>query len=376
MMSQQVDNFRTPLGSSWSKQSLDFFTSLFLVSLPLPNSNCVKGKEAEEISQEDTLTPPKKRHIEEDTALKEKVIEGLSPKNHFRRKVPPSQKRHHRQVSFFDDDLSSLLLKSDLQTPLNLAPKNNCKNIPTDIIHMKSRARSKPNCINADRFNSITRVPANNAHANIENGTYLPICNIFEKLDIMNSVIGSNNQCISFEGWLAFSTKRRIIDKLRNGSSLSRTDIRYVIIKGSSMYVFTSNTTKKSNHKVLTLSEDMKVTMKFLSKKHGFCVTIKYITNLKLVCTLLPIQIYPEMFRDKDYSQVISEKKFEKLKKSIFTTTSWEPSALKHCSVEYNDRREMPEHISEKATIEQHTACLHTMFALNCALNTSGLEPS
>lgn len=234
--------------------------------------------------------------------------------------------------------------------------------------------------------NTGEQVTAINEHLKCENRTYLPVCDLF-KLS-MNSSRLCTHQSISFEGWLAFSKGRRIIDVLESGSGLSRTDLRYVIIRGSSVHVFTSKKNKKEESranndavKVLVLTADMNVRIKLLSKEHGHCVTIEDGKRHKVTCTLLPVGFDPGMFRDQDYSQVVGQKFFDDTKEGLFAKTAIVSesgvSTEQICNTVAKDvGKKWPEYINDIAPFEQHMASLQTMFALDCAIRGTCTTPS
>jgi len=186
---------------------------------------------------------------------------------------------------------------------------------------------------------------------------------------------------------MAFSKGRRIIDVLKSGSDLSRTDLRYVIISGSSMHVFTSKKNKKQELKanndavkVLVLTEDMKVRMKLLSKKHGHCVTVEDGKRQNVTCTLLPVGLHPGMFRDQEYSQVVGQKKFDEIQGLFAKMTIVSESGVSRqqiCNTVGKDMaKKWPEYINDIPPFEQHTASLQTMFALDCAVRGTCTTPN
>lgn len=154
------------------------------------------------------------------------------------------------------------------------------------------------------------------------------------------------------------------------------------------MHVFTSKKSHqhefKGNNdavKILALSEDMKVRMKLLSKKHGYCVTVEDRQKTHSVCTLLPIGVRPEMFRDEEYSQVVGQKKFQEMQASLFSNRTLESKSDANRQPLGNTprkgvRRKWPESITDVAPFEQHTASLHTMFALDCAVRGACTTPN
>jgi len=173
-----------------------------------------------------------------------------------------------------------------------------------------------------------------------------------------------------------------LIDALsQDEEKIKDSDLRYIIIKGNQLYVFTSKKhetfytsitggrydngrhKKYNSMKVLTLSKKMKVETKYISKRHGHCVCIidtkpesnskalKSSSNAsvstsgsistsgslsttgsistcgssasksekpKIVCTLLPVRLSSNYFIDDEYSQVIGSNEFNDIKHNLF----------------------------------------------------------
>ena len=141
---------------------------------------------------------------------------------------------------------------------------------------------------------------------------------------------------------LAFSKGSRLIDSLQQDEeNINRKDLRYVVIEGNQLFVYTSKkndldgsaleggtvNSKTDSHnsvKILKLSKDMKMEMKFISRRHGHSVCVTDMATSKIACTLLPVRLTSKFFRDKEYSQLVGSKKFKKLQSNLFgiTTTS------------------------------------------------------
>ena len=122
-----------------------------------------------------------------------------------------------------------------------------------------------------------------------------------------------------------------MIDSLNEGHrNINRKDLRYVVIDGKQMYVYTSkkndldNSTMEGSNdshnsvKILQLSKDMKIEMRFVSKHHGQCICVIDTKTSKIACTLLPVQLSAKYFRDDGYSQIVGSKRFKKIRKSLF----------------------------------------------------------
>lgn len=193
---------------------------------------------------------------------------------------------------------------------------------------------------------------------------------------------------------MAFSKGSRLLDALENDEgSISRKDLRYVMIENNLLHVYTSkknkneldtslidpdvsmdyqNTNKSSSDKVLKLSRDMKVEMKFISKRHGHCVCVIDRNTAKVACTLLPVRLSPSFFRDEEYSQVICSKKFKKLRDNLIGLDM--SNDTNQCGVVDESKSksetksdEWPLYMPQIAPEEQNTTAICLQFALDTA---------
>mmetsp|Transcript_9995 Transcript_9995/g.12677 ORF Transcript_9995/g.12677 Transcript_9995/m.12677 type:complete len:1018 (+) Transcript_9995:194-3247(+) len=218
------------------------------------------------------------------------------------------------------------------------------------------------------------------------NGTYLPKSSAFKE----DGNGRHQNSCL--EGWLAFSKGSRLIDDLNiEDGDISRKDLRYAVIEHNSLYVYNSKKQKKQEQdvettneienmvKVLKLSKEMRVEMKYISKRHGHCVLITDPKKDKTVCTLLPVRLCDNFFRDEQFSQVVRCKKFKKIQHCLFgqnpnTTrpvfqeiSNNDPHFAKEKENKSNSNT-WPSTMPEIAPEEQNTTALCLQFALDGAI--------
>lgn len=134
---------------------------------------------------------------------------------------------------------------------------------------------------------------------------------------------------------MAFSKGSRLIDSLKEDEeNISRKDLRYIVIERTFLYVYTSKKARKNDLdssmiedgnnansvKILNLSKDMKVEMNFVSKRHGHCISIIDCNTSRPACTLLPVRLSSDFFRDEECSQVVGTKKFKNIRTQLFGT--------------------------------------------------------
>ncbi len=183
---------------------------------------------------------------------------------------------------------------------------------------------------------------------------------------------------------LAFSKGSRIVDSLNERQEfITRNDLRYIVIEGHLMYVYKSkkrsktdldtSTANESNDcnnsvKILDLSKDMKVEMEFVSKRHGHSVCVIDTSISRKACTLLPVRLSSEFFRDDEYSQIVGSKKFKMIREDMFGLQADPESADEH---KYCDERPhdgiWPLTMPQITPEEQNTAALCLQFALDAA---------
>ena len=154
-------------------------------------------------------------------------------------------------------------------------------------------------------------------------------------------------------------------------SKKSKTDVDTSVIDPD-LSLDMQSTNKNSADKVLNLSRGMKVEVKFVSKRHGHCVCVVDKKISKVVCTLLPVRLNPDFFRDEDYSQVIGSKKFKRIRENLIGSNS------DSCSYEDENQnqkevgsmpRQWPIYMPQIAPDNQNTSALCLQFALDAATN-------
>ena len=135
---------------------------------------------------------------------------------------------------------------------------------------------------------------------------------------------------------MAFSKGSRLTDALKEDEeNINRKDLRYIVIENNLLHIYTSKRSMKDDDinesradnnsnavKVLKLSKEKKVEMNFISKRHGHSVIVTDMKTSRTVCTLLPVRLTSEYFRDEECSQVVGSKKFKKIRAQLFGTNA------------------------------------------------------
>ena len=106
-----------------------------------------------------------------------------------------------------------------------------------------------------------------------------------------------------FEQKMAFSKGSRLVDSLlsNEGPGIIRTDLRYVVIQGSSMHIFISakkeaEKSEADNVKILKITKDMSVESTLISQRYGRCIEVKNRKNSNsTVCTYQSLSDQTEM---------------------------------------------------------------------------------
>lgn len=155
-------------------------------------------------------------------------------------------------------------------------------------------------------------------------------------------------------------------------SKKSKTDVDTSIMDQDLSIDVQSTTNKNNADKVLNLSRGMKVEVKFISKRHGHCVCVIDKKISKVVCTLLPVRLNPDFFRDEDYSQVIGSKKFKRIRENLIglnsdSCSSYEDGNEKE--VVRSKSGQWPIYMPQIAPDDQNTSALCLQFALDAATN-------
>jgi hypothetical protein len=132
---------------------------------------------------------------------------------------------------------------------------------------------------------------------------------------------------------------------------------------------------KDDSVKILKLTKNMSVETQSISRKHGQCVFLKDRSTNVTFCTLLPVLLDPSFFRDQEYSQVVCQKKFNRISKNLFREKIEERSKLKELSLNGETsspaRNDWPQYIDHVVSDEQNTAVMHVSFALDAAIRLS-----
>ncbi len=147
---------------------------------------------------------------------------------------------------------------------------------------------------------------------------------------------------------LVFTSKKNEVDTTTNTT-----------ISITSSSTSSNNNNHDSNYnsvKILHLSKEMKVETKYISKRHGHSISIldtientKTFTannitedpcnnDQKVICTLLPVRLHSQYFRDEEFSQLITSKKFKKIRHTLFgASTSSMDTAMAKMNSSYGD---------------------------------------
>ena len=119
----------------------------------------------------------------------------------------------------------------------------------------------------------------------------------------------------------------------------------------------------------------MRIETQTISRKYGQCVFLKDGSENVTYCTLLPVLLDPSFFRDEEYSQVVGQKKFNKISQHLFREKNQERSTLQEISLNGGARspakNDLPRCVDHMVSDEQNTAIMHVAFTLDAAIKLS-----